>query len=188
MEGYAKLAALMGAHPQVAILRRFGALNAQNLLYLQAELTLLESDLQHFSAEDSTSHDPDRSLYSRDWYGLSISNDGANRDESAGTQWRIVLKIRDKLKEYSESEEVCHTQQRTPLKESQTRRSSIKRPSQTSVLQAPTISPSSKNGWSARRWEMSTFSAKMATSGLSPTCWISLLWALKISMIRLRRL
>ncbi len=148
MEGYAKLAALMGAHPEVAILRRFGALNAQNLLYLQAELTLLESDLRHFSAEDSTSHDPDRNLYSRDWYVLSRSNDGANRDESAGTQWRIMLKIRDKLKEYSESEKIFLMQQRTPLNESQTRHSSIRRPSQTSALQAPTISPSSKNGWS----------------------------------------
>jgi hypothetical protein len=44
--GYAQLASLMGAHPEVAVFRRFGALNAQNLLYLQAELTHLELELR----------------------------------------------------------------------------------------------------------------------------------------------
>ena len=34
MEGYAKIACLMGEFPEVAIFRRFGALNAQNLLCL----------------------------------------------------------------------------------------------------------------------------------------------------------
>ncbi len=103
MEGYAKLASLMGAHPEVAILRRFGALNAQNLLYLQAELVALEKDLRKYSCEDSASNDLNRKFYSRDWYSLSISKDDTNNNESMGKQWRCVLMIRDKLKEYSES-------------------------------------------------------------------------------------
>lgn len=105
MEGYAKLASLMGAHPEVAILRRFGALNTQNLLYLQAELVALENDLRQFSHEDSTSQDPNRELYSRDWYSLSMSKSDANNCEGVGNQFRVVLMIRDKLKEYSGSED-----------------------------------------------------------------------------------
>ena len=104
MEGYAKLASLMGAHPEVAILRRFGALNAQNLLYLQAELVALESDLQKFSLEDRTSNDPHREFNSRDWYSLSMSEENIDNNESTGRQWRCALMIRDRLKEYSQSE------------------------------------------------------------------------------------
>jgi hypothetical protein len=46
MEGYPKLSRLMAFYPEVAIFRRFGALNAENLLYLQAELQDLEIALQ----------------------------------------------------------------------------------------------------------------------------------------------
>lgn len=101
MEGYAKLASLMGPHPEVAILRRFGALNAQNLLYLQAELVALEDDLRAIAAEDSASDDPDRAIYSRDWYTLSKSKSRTADGEDAGRQWQTVLCIREKLKEYS---------------------------------------------------------------------------------------
>lgn len=100
MEGYAKLASIMGSHPEVAILRRFGALNVQNLLYLQAELVALEDDLRAIAAEDNASRDPNRAIYSRDWHTLSNSK---NHGETAGKQWQIVLSIREKLKEYSRS-------------------------------------------------------------------------------------
>lgn len=102
MEGYAKIASLMGAHPEIAILRRFGALNAQNLLYLQAELVALEKDLSAYAAEDCASKDTDRVFYSRDWYTLSNSRDDESTgNEAAGRQWQTMLKIREKLKEYS---------------------------------------------------------------------------------------
>ena len=90
MEGYAKLASLMGAYPEVAILRRFGALNVQNLLYLQAELVALESDLKQFAAEGE-----DQANRARDWYTLSQSR------QAAGEEWQTMKKIRKKLKEYS---------------------------------------------------------------------------------------
>ena len=108
MEGYARLASLMGAHPEVAILRRFGALNAQNLLYLQAELVALESDLRRFALEDRTSNDPHRKLHSRDWQSLSMSKDDIENNECTGRQWRCALVIRDKLKEYSQSKILLH--------------------------------------------------------------------------------
>ena len=93
----------MGSHPEVAILRRFGALNAQNLLYLQAELVALEQDLRAISAEDSSSNEQDRANYSRDWYALSRSQNQTTGGEDARKQWQTILLIREKLKEYSRS-------------------------------------------------------------------------------------
>ena len=101
MEGYARLASLMGAYPEVAIFRRFGALNAQNLLYLQAKLVALENDLRACAFEDARSDNPDRATYSTDWYTLSQSKDENGGPEGSGKQWRVVLRIREKLKEYS---------------------------------------------------------------------------------------
>ena len=94
MEGYAKLASLMGAHPEVAIFRRFGALGVQNLLYLQAELVALEDELRQCSLANESSGDIDRVAFAKDWFTLA-SYDGGNE-----RQWAIVLRIRQKLKDY----------------------------------------------------------------------------------------
>lgn len=94
MEGYAKLAALMGAHPDVLFLRRFGALNAQNLLYLQAELVQLEHEFRECSSENESSADNHRRNFSKDWFTLAHSDGGHEK------QWILMLRIRQKLKEY----------------------------------------------------------------------------------------
>jgi len=57
MEGYSKLASLMGAYPETLIFRRFGAISAQNLLYLQAELVHLEQTLQECAVANERSGD-----------------------------------------------------------------------------------------------------------------------------------
>ena len=110
MEGYAKLGSLMGAHSEFAIVRRFGSLNAENLLYLQAELVSLEHDLRIAQAEDNHSNHPDRARYSRDWYSLSRSinanddlgpSESRPKDRGREKQWKIILQIREKLKDYS---------------------------------------------------------------------------------------
>jgi hypothetical protein len=98
MEGYAKLAALMGDHPEVAIFRRFGAVNAQNLLYLQAELTHLELKLRKYAKEDANSRHHKRVLYSTDWQTLSESIIVPDNDDK---QWNTILTIRERLREYS---------------------------------------------------------------------------------------
>ncbi|PMD29525.1 hypothetical protein L207DRAFT_538709 [Hyaloscypha variabilis F] len=59
MEGYARIATLMGRSPELGIFRGFKMLNAQNLLYLQAELTQLEIDLGKLRENDRAA---DRSL------------------------------------------------------------------------------------------------------------------------------
>lgn len=126
MDGYAKLATLMGAYPEVAIVRRFAALNAQNVLYLQAELVNLESRLRRYEKEDRNSGDQTRVDYAIDWFKLSNAkdlqssgtggtpsdrdfdeevdvNEAVDEDEELhrGRRWRLILQIRGKLKEYS---------------------------------------------------------------------------------------
>lgn len=96
MEGYRKVARLMGSHDELLILRRFRSLNAQNMLYLQAELVHLEADLQELARRDASQ--PGREYHQRDWW--SLSHGGANADE-ANEQWETILAIREKLEKYS---------------------------------------------------------------------------------------
>jgi hypothetical protein len=98
MEGYAKIASRIAAHPELGIYRRFRALNAQNILYFQAELHGLEQELQQYAAEDAAAtNDETRKLYSRDWHTLAEATDDDRR------QWNTMCRIRSKLKEYSTS-------------------------------------------------------------------------------------
>lgn len=64
MQGYAKIADLMGHHSLLAIFRRFGRLNVQNVLYLQAKLTHLEEDLERLVHHDQD--EPGREFYTKD--------------------------------------------------------------------------------------------------------------------------
>lgn len=98
--GYPTIATLMGAYPEVGIFRRFGALNARNLLYLQAEVTSLEKQLEEVEKADLESGHPDRSIYSRDWRTLAEPIEVLGRDD---TQWKLFLRLREKLYEYSKS-------------------------------------------------------------------------------------
>jgi hypothetical protein len=94
MEGYAKLASFMGLHDEYAIYRRFRQLNAQNLLYLQAELTHLERELRNLAQRDSSV--PEREFFAKDWWSLSQTE-----NDNDAEQWEKVLEIRQKLEEYS---------------------------------------------------------------------------------------
>ena len=95
MECYSKLASLMGAYSDTLIFRRSGALSAQNLLYLQAELVHLEHELQECTLANERSEDAaGKGISSKDWFTLTHSNKGTEQ------QWCIMLQIRAKLKEY----------------------------------------------------------------------------------------
>jgi len=91
MEGYAKVANLMASQSEYAILRRFRVLNMQNLLYLQAEITHLETDLIQLANRDA--RHGDRRFFAMDWWSLHQGEDTE--------QWAKVLEIRNKLNEYS---------------------------------------------------------------------------------------
>lgn len=98
MEGHARLATLMGAYPETAIYKGFGALNAQNLLYYQAELLHLEEQFHNQLTEDRRrSEDVDRKLFTKDWRTLS---ECCGDDGRPGT-WQTFLKLRHCLRNYS---------------------------------------------------------------------------------------
>lgn len=102
MDGYAKIGSLMGEYPEVAIFKRFGALNMENLLFLQAELHDLETRLRELQRADLESGLLDQRNYSRDWYMLKESGDSLAESGNVGQQWALMLEIREKLKKYSE--------------------------------------------------------------------------------------
>lgn len=98
MQGYAKIGWRMAVHPELAIFRRFAALNAQSLLYMQAELLDLETKLRKQGEDDLQSENEKTRWYARDWRSLSR----LDREEGENAeQWKMCLEIREKLQAYS---------------------------------------------------------------------------------------
>lgn len=107
--GYRKLARFMGAFPEAAIFHRFAALNARNILYLQAELLWLEDQLEKLEKADAESDDVDRKEYTRNWFLLTHAGTAS---DGSSDQWRLFLRIRTVLDQYSAapypSQLLCH--------------------------------------------------------------------------------
>lgn len=101
MEGYVKVAHLMGKYEEFGILRRFKILNYQILLHRQAELIHLKQDLEDLVQRDAAHSD--REDYVKDWWSLVHSDDSKEGRE----QWQKICQIRNKLDEYSMSTEPC---------------------------------------------------------------------------------
>ena len=87
------LAEKVGLQPGLSIFRRFGALNAKSLLYLQAELGVLEDQLRTLEQRDA--RDPEKREFQ--WSPWEMMHVEPGEDK----QWQKVLEIRAKLKEYS---------------------------------------------------------------------------------------
>ncbi|KAI4630613.1 uncharacterized protein J4E84_004703 [Alternaria hordeiaustralica] len=98
VKGYPKLAAQMEILPELAIFRRFGALNAQNLLYMQAELTYLENKLRERQLADHIDPSETRKAHALNWFWLRESE-----NTGTGEQLGLILKIRETLKEYNDA-------------------------------------------------------------------------------------
>ena len=96
--GYPRLSALFGEHPSLAIFRRFGRLNALNVLYYQAQLEALERKWERYADEDSNSDNYFRKMSSQDWETLIESTTEEGGDDR---QWKTMLEIRDVLEKYS---------------------------------------------------------------------------------------
>jgi hypothetical protein len=95
LHGYPQFARFIGATRGYAIFRRFASLNARNLLYLQVELLELEDELDKI--EEANSKDETfRPIQ------FSTVHLRAYRDHHRGDQqYKIVLLLREKLKQYS---------------------------------------------------------------------------------------
>lgn len=90
--GYPKLANLMGPYPEIAIFRRFGSLTMLNLMSLQAELLVIEDELQKVQREDNASKDSE--TYSTNFHAL-------NHSVYPNNHQRLLLESsRKKLEEY----------------------------------------------------------------------------------------
>ncbi|KAF2759911.1 hypothetical protein EJ05DRAFT_314432 [Pseudovirgaria hyperparasitica] len=98
LKGYPSVAGHMGQKHTSAIFRRFSTLNAQNLLYMQAELVALEGELRDVEKEDHSSDTSPSFEYVRDWHSLSKSK--KNGDD---IQLRLVMRIRKALKKYNKA-------------------------------------------------------------------------------------
>lgn len=88
--GHPLLADYMGRMPQIAIFRRFGATNALDLLYRQAEIVQMETQLRDLQANDAKTEAT--AWYARNSYFLS---------DDDSEQWKLFQELRVKLKEYS---------------------------------------------------------------------------------------
>ncbi|KAE9378641.1 hypothetical protein N431DRAFT_459974 [Stipitochalara longipes BDJ] len=63
---YEGLAQLMGIYPELAIFRRFGALNLYNIIFMQAEIAALELQYREMVAKEKNSEE----IFSSTWYML----------------------------------------------------------------------------------------------------------------------
>lgn len=91
---YAVLADLMGANRELAIFRKFDALNMLVLLSLQAELLELAQNVENGISADESSYNSDRQAISRSFLRMWSRPEGHK-------QWKTILKLREKLHEYS---------------------------------------------------------------------------------------
>ena len=97
MGNYQKLSKFMGTWPEMNVFRRFGTLQAQNLLFLQAELSHLEDQLEDIRAERRENEEfseKEKLDLSQDWRALADSN-------QTSEEYETVVSIREKLQEYN---------------------------------------------------------------------------------------
>jgi hypothetical protein len=110
-EGYSGLAKFISSYSEYSIYRKFGALNAKNILYLQAEIMTLETELEEIAEEDWSSTDAERKQFHQHWQTLSR----ASQDSGKNLQWEKMLKIRELLEKYSKNAEMPLLETRVPL-------------------------------------------------------------------------
>ena len=94
--GYPRLSERMGVRTETMIFRKFSALNSRMLLYMQAELALLEKRLHAAERRDNVDPVGWRSKYATNFFWLLKS-----AEDSPGTQLALVQQIQKKLQAYS---------------------------------------------------------------------------------------
>jgi hypothetical protein len=96
--GYPRLAERIAVKPETGIYRRFDALNARHLLYLQAELVAIEDKLRVQENEDQKDRTGKRSQYAADY--RCFSEEPSDMDMP---QLRLIEEMHAKLNQYSQS-------------------------------------------------------------------------------------
>lgn len=98
-QGYDRIALLFASDPSIAIFRRFDRLNAENLLYYQAELAQIEHDLEYIIADDKSCSDEERHRYCFSVEDVKRSSGSTNPEQKS--QWLKFLEARELLEKYS---------------------------------------------------------------------------------------
>ena len=103
IRGYPSLAKFIASDPDksTVIYRRFDRLSARSLLYLQSELAELEARQDLLDAEDLNSAIEVKESAS-DWSTFKDRSEAPDNEHDR-IRMKVVLEIRDKIKEYSES-------------------------------------------------------------------------------------
>jgi hypothetical protein len=94
MVNYTRFADLIGRYPEYALYRKFAALNAKRLLFMQAELSHLEYDLALIAEHDQS--DPQTASFATSWNKMSNAPPGGQAD----LQSQKVREISEKLDKY----------------------------------------------------------------------------------------
>jgi hypothetical protein len=96
--GHPRLSERMGVRTETMIFRKFSALNSRMLLYMQADLAMLERQLHKAEKDDHKSPEGQRSKYATNYFWLSRS-----KKDGDGKQLELIEDIKEKLKAYSTS-------------------------------------------------------------------------------------
>lgn len=110
--GFAQVARWIALDPdkEASIYRQFSELSAKNLLYLQAELLVLENHLDLLDRNDAKSDDMDLVDAIMTWETLERQyNTGS---EKARVRMDLIIKIRAKIKEYRSLKAHCRLKRR----------------------------------------------------------------------------
>jgi hypothetical protein len=95
LDGYPRLAALIGDQPEFAIFRRFLPLRALHLLHLSAEISYLSEALDIQSDIDRSSGDPDKILFDLHYGKLLKSRTDVQKSNQI-EQWdRLAAKLKE---------------------------------------------------------------------------------------------
>ncbi|KAF2643695.1 hypothetical protein P280DRAFT_392393 [Massarina eburnea CBS 473.64] len=96
--GYPRLSERMALIPETGIYRRFDALNARNLLYLQSELCILERRLRALEKRDATNDVGRRMKYAADFETMLDEP-----PELDNRQLEVIKLIRKKVSQYNKA-------------------------------------------------------------------------------------
>ena len=99
MQGYEKLAALLSSSQGLQLFRQFGALQTKTLLYLQAEISILETQLAAIMEDQNKANagDQEKVAFLDSWLALKQSDQNPAADS---IQYRKVVEMQERVKKY----------------------------------------------------------------------------------------
>jgi hypothetical protein len=104
--GFSKYAEFISRDPEQSVYRRYRHLSSLNILYLQAELRVLEDDLDHLDSKDLKAQQQmpdDAHLLARSFDALLADSEASASSPSSAAsleKMKKIRRLRDLMKEY----------------------------------------------------------------------------------------